>query len=100
MRKAVMWRLLALEAKQGEKVPTFEEFRTKWGQMDELSRSIYTEICGNPQNYRDEPRKQRRYLERLRKYLKQMGLIGQDVRSLLDIARELEGGDCNASPND
>lgn len=89
-----------LESNIQEKIPTFGEFQTQWAQMDELSRSIYLEICGNPTNYRDEPRKQRRYLERLRKYLKQMGLIGQDSKSLFDIARELEGGDCNASPND
>lgn len=93
MRKGIVWRLLALEAMQGEKIPTFEEFRTQWEQMDALSRALYAEVCSNRNNYKGEPRSYRRFLDCVRAHLRKMRILtGDDCPSLMELAGELEAG--------
>ena len=71
-------------------IPTFDQFKTKWAEVDPLSRSVLAALAESG-DFETMDKPWRNYMLAVRGYLLQMGEITTDAQSLRQLAAEMEG---------
>ena len=91
--ESIKARLRALETQLACKpVPSFEEWKTQWASMDELSKSLILAEVSHPKNIEvlHPDSRSRDYARTVGVYLRKMGLVVEAEKSILDIAKEMD----------
>ena len=81
MNNTILHRLKELEQRTSHYVPSFEQFRTEWASMDELSKALFVFYAEQPQTWDNS---ERRYMEIIREHLDAMGLIDHNAESIIE----------------
>ena len=71
-------------------IPTFDQFKTKWAEVDALSKSVLAALAESG-DFETMDKPWRNYMLAIRGYLLQMGEITDDAQSLRQLAAEMEG---------
>ena len=74
-------------------IPTFDQFKTKWAEVDALSKSVLAALAESG-DFDGWGKSWSRYMTAVRGYLLQMGEIEPDAQSLRQLAAEMEGDAC------
>ena len=71
-------------------IPTFDQFKTKWAEVDALSKSVLAALAESG-DFETMGKPWRNYMFVVRSYLLQIGLIDEHAKSLRQLAAEMEG---------